>query len=68
MSDCGRLDWPPPGYQLEITEQEFELARAEAIERFGTLPPSLQRVIDVGGRFARACNRARIEEEYEDPR
>jgi hypothetical protein len=49
----------------EITDAEFERAKAEARERFGdTLPPVLQRVIDRGGRFARSGNRARIEEEF----
>ena len=33
-----------------ITDEEFEAAKAHWLER-GGIPPSLQRVIDLGGRF-----------------
>jgi hypothetical protein len=38
----------------EITEAEFEAAKAYLAERRGEIPASLQRVIDRGGRFKRA--------------
>jgi hypothetical protein len=36
----------------EISDEEFEAAKAALIEKHGAIPPSLQRVIDQGGRFA----------------
>jgi hypothetical protein len=38
----------------DISEDEFEAAKADALRRWGAIPPSLQRVIDLGGRFGRA--------------
>ena len=35
----------------DISEEEFEAAKADALRRWGIIPPSLQRVIDRGGRF-----------------
>ena len=35
----------------DISDEEFELAKADALRRWGVMPPSLQRVIDRGGRF-----------------
>lgn len=35
-----------------ISDEEFEEAKAVLIERHGAIPPSLQRVIDNGGRFS----------------
>lgn len=40
--------------EFEITLEEFEAAKAHLIERHGAIPSSLQRVIDLGGRFGRA--------------
>lgn len=34
-----------------ISNEEFEEARTVLIEQHGAIPPSLQRVIDHGGRF-----------------
>lgn len=55
---------PEPG-DWEITDEEFEFAKAEAIARFGKLPPTLQRAVDRGGRFVRSSRRARVEEEFD---
>ena len=45
---------PGPADDGPISDEEFEMAKAEAHARFGeTLPPALQRVIDRGGRFVR---------------
>lgn len=49
-----------------ISDEDFEFAKAEAVARFGALPPTLQRVVDRGGRFARSGRRARIEEEFDE--
>jgi hypothetical protein len=35
----------------DISDEEFEAAKADAIDRFGKIPPFLQHVIDSGGRF-----------------
>jgi hypothetical protein len=40
-------------HDWDITEEEFEAARREMLDRFGEIPPSLQKVIDRGGRFRR---------------
>jgi hypothetical protein len=48
-TDAGREARP-----AEISEEEFEAAKADAFRRWGAIPPSLQRVIDLGGRFGRA--------------
>jgi hypothetical protein len=37
-----------------ISEEEFEAAKADVLRRWGVIPPSLQLVIDHGGRFGRA--------------
>jgi hypothetical protein len=42
---------PPAPDPYEISDEEFEAAKADLIERFGAVPPTLQRVIDRGGRF-----------------
>jgi hypothetical protein len=42
-----------------ITEEEFEAAKAHLLERYGLIPPSLQSVIDRGGRFRLADPAAR---------
>lgn len=42
---------PEAGAVPEISEAEFEAAKADVIARFGAVPLSLQRVIDRGGRF-----------------
>jgi hypothetical protein len=39
----------------DISEEEFEAAKADALRRWGIIPPSLQRVIDRGGRFRLAA-------------
>jgi hypothetical protein len=41
------------GHTFEISDEEFRAARADALARWGAIPPSLQRVVDRGGRFAR---------------
>jgi len=41
----------------DISEEEFEAAKADVLRRWGAIPPSLQRVIDHGGRFGRAPQR-----------
>jgi hypothetical protein len=41
----------------DISEEEFEAAKADALSRWGAIPPALQRVIDHGGRFGRAAPR-----------
>ena len=41
-----------------ISEEEFEAAKADALRRWGAIPPSLQRVIDRGGRFGRVTTAA----------
>jgi hypothetical protein len=51
----------PPGEvsqagNYDISEDEHQAARADLIERFGELPPSLQSVEDRGGRFGRAVH------------
>ena len=38
-----------------ITEEKFEAAKAHLLERYGSIPPSLQSVIDRGGRFRLAA-------------
>ena len=40
----------------EISDEEFEAAKAEAIARWGVIPPSLQRIIDQGGRFGKSLH------------
>lgn len=42
----------------EISDEEFEAAKADVIARFGSIPPTLQDVIDKGGRFGRPVERA----------
>jgi hypothetical protein len=42
---------PEAGAVPEISEAEFEAAKADVIARFGAVPLSLQRVADRGGRF-----------------
>lgn len=37
---------------FEISDEEFAAAKAHCLKQFGEIPPSLQRVIDMGGRFA----------------
>ncbi len=44
------LGKPPPD-EYDITEEELEAAKTELVERYGAIPPSLQSVIDHGGRF-----------------
>lgn len=48
----GPVEVLPPD-EHAITDEQFEQAKQDVIERYGTIPPSLQRVIDHGGRFAR---------------
>ena len=53
---AARNPGPPivlPPDEHDITDEEFEAAKRGLIERHGTIPPSLQSVIDHGGRFAR---------------
>jgi len=54
-----RESWPaeaaPEPDEHDISDEESEAARADLIARFGAIPPSLQRVIDMGGRFGRAA-------------
>ncbi len=38
----------------DISDAEFDAARAHLLAAYGRIPPSLQRVIDAGGRFRRA--------------
>jgi hypothetical protein len=42
---------PEAGAVQEISDAEFEAAKADVIARFGAVPLSLQRVADRGGRF-----------------
>jgi hypothetical protein len=42
---------PPAPDPYDISDEEFAAAKADLIERFGAVPPTLQRVIDRGGRF-----------------
>jgi hypothetical protein len=46
----------PGDYDWEITEDEHAAARAHLIEHHGEVPASLQRVEDLGGRFAGPVN------------
>lgn len=41
----------------DISEEEFGAAKADALRRWGVIPPSLQRVIDHGGRFGLVTRR-----------
>jgi hypothetical protein len=38
----------------DISAEEFDAAKTYLMERYGEIPPSLQRVADRGGRFKRA--------------
>ena len=40
----------------DISDEEFEAAKTEAITRWGVIPPSLQRIIDQGGRFGKSLH------------
>jgi len=51
---CLREGVPPDA----ISDEEFEAARADVIRRYGKIPPSLQRVVDRGGRFGMAAVKA----------
>ena len=50
----------------EISDEEFEAAKAEAIARWGVIPPSLQRIIDQGGRFGKSLHRRAWPEDAEE--
>lgn len=41
----------------QISDEEFEAAKAGVTARYGSIPPSLQKVIDMGGRFGLAAAR-----------
>ncbi len=49
---CPALRLPVPD-EFDISEEQFEAAKAHLIARHGAIPQSLQRVVDLGGRFAR---------------
>jgi len=53
--DARTAEAAPEPDEHDISDEEFEAARADLIARFGAIPPSLQRVIDMGGRFGRAA-------------
>jgi hypothetical protein len=50
------MDWDDDDW--EISDEEFAAAKAEALERFGVMPLSLQRILDMGGRFGRPARQS----------
>jgi hypothetical protein len=56
--EAGGMDMISADDPDEISEEEFEAAKADVLRRWGAIPPSLQRVIDRGGRFSRATTGA----------
>ena len=55
--EAGGVDMISADDPAEISEEEFEAAKADVLRRWGAIPPGLQRVIDRGGRFGRVTNR-----------
>ena len=56
-----------PG-EFDISDAEFEAARQHAITTYGTVPPSLQNVVDHGGRFGMPVSRPSVWQPMPDDR
>lgn len=53
----------PPADEADISEEEFEAAKQHLLDTRGSIPDSLQRVIDRGGRFRRVRPSEELSEE-----
>jgi hypothetical protein len=56
MTLSGPLPTLPEPDEHDISDEAFEAAKADVMARFGVIPPSLQRVVDQGGRFGPAVD------------